>query len=369
MIITLNDKASEESFLQLLSRSDRITKKKAADKPSVFVRMDPIRFEEELFSSFKEAAEGTAFEGSIDLVSGQKFPDIVIQKNYGVEVKTTTQDQWTSTGNSIMETTRVSSVERIFLYFAKLSDNLDFKYKRYQDCLSDIVVTHSPRYKIDMNLKAGDTVFEKMGIEYDELRKLANPVAPYQSYMRKNMPKGRELWWMGDDTAVPSTVQLFNTLSVADKKRITIESMVLFPSVFGNDQQKFSQVALWLAGRHGVVNPSLRDTFTAGGLSSIVLGGFKYQDVPRILKNLNDIIFELADVIRLYDDEELLHRWGVLKYHNPIHQWMEIFIYESFKSFKEERIQRFVVHLCSILNENLFKPDFLNSLEKRFALA
>ena len=48
-----------------------------------------------------EIAVGTPFENSIELIGGQKFPDIVAKKYYGIEVKTTTQNHWKTTGNSV----------------------------------------------------------------------------------------------------------------------------------------------------------------------------------------------------------------------------------------------------------------------------
>ena len=66
-----------------------------------------------------ELAINTVFENSIELIGGQKFPDIVAKKYYGIEVKTTTQNHWKTTGNSVLESTRVDNVERIFMLFAK----------------------------------------------------------------------------------------------------------------------------------------------------------------------------------------------------------------------------------------------------------
>src|SRR5690606_13170143 len=65
-----------------------------------------------------DLAIGTSFENSIELIGGQRFPDIVAKKYYGIEVKTTMQNHWKTTGNSVLESTRVENVERIFILFA-----------------------------------------------------------------------------------------------------------------------------------------------------------------------------------------------------------------------------------------------------------
>ena len=60
-----------------------------------------------MFRIMKERAHGTIYENKIELVSGQKFPDIVAhvneQKAYGLEVKTTKSNSWQSIGSSIFE--------------------------------------------------------------------------------------------------------------------------------------------------------------------------------------------------------------------------------------------------------------------------
>lgn len=114
---------------------------------------------------------GQHFENTIELIGGQKFPDIVANKYYGIEVKTTTQNHWKTTGNSVLEGTRVDDVERIYMLFAKLASPIEFRCRPYEEVLSEVVVTHSPRYLIDMNLKVGNTIFDKIKMPYDTLRK------------------------------------------------------------------------------------------------------------------------------------------------------------------------------------------------------
>ena len=80
-----------------------------------------------------ELAVGTPFEDSIELIGGQKFPDIIAKKFYGIEVKTTTQNHWKTTGNSVLESTRVDNVERIFMLFAKLASPIEFRCRPYEE--------------------------------------------------------------------------------------------------------------------------------------------------------------------------------------------------------------------------------------------
>src|SRR5690554_5148707 len=131
-----------------------------------------------------DLAVGTPFEDSIELIGGQKFPDIIAKKYYGVEIKTTTKNHWRTTGNSIMESTRIEDVERIYMLFGKLGAPIKFKSRIYQECLAEVVVTHSPRYLIDMNLEEGNTIFDKINTPYDILRRSESPAKPIINYYR-----------------------------------------------------------------------------------------------------------------------------------------------------------------------------------------
>ena len=81
------------------------------------------------------------------MVSGQRFPDIVAGQHFGVEVKSTKENKWVSTGSSIVESTRVDDVGSIYMLFGKLGGiPAEFRCKPYQNCLYDIAVTHSPLF-------------------------------------------------------------------------------------------------------------------------------------------------------------------------------------------------------------------------------
>ena len=102
------------------------------------------------------------------------------------EVKTTKDNHWFSTGSSVAEGTRVSDVERIFMLFGKMCNPIEFRCRPYQECLSEVVVTHSPRYLIDMELEEGETFFDKIQIPYDEFRKQDDPIKTVVRFRRTN---------------------------------------------------------------------------------------------------------------------------------------------------------------------------------------
>lgn len=69
------------------------------------------------------------------------------------------------------------------LVIGKLGGNPpEFRCRPYQEVLSDIAVTHSPRYLINMELQHGETIFDKMNTTYDEFRTTENNIAKVREY-------------------------------------------------------------------------------------------------------------------------------------------------------------------------------------------
>lgn len=153
MIISVNPKPSMQEFADLMRRTDILLNKEALSNPEYYKRRGGSPLEDDVKVALDECAKGTTFAGTIEKISGQRFPDIVAAKFYGVEVKSTKEDHWTSTGSSILESSRVQDVERIYMTFGKLGGQVQFLSRPYEECLYDIKATHMPRYVIDMKLK------------------------------------------------------------------------------------------------------------------------------------------------------------------------------------------------------------------------
>ena len=213
MIISENKKPSLDEFKSLMAKTDALLNIEAREREEYYKGRNGIQLEVDVYDALTRCAMHTPFEGTIQLVSGASFPDIVANHFYGVEVKSTNKNHWKSIGSSILESTRDKNVERIFLTFGKLGFPIAFMSRPYEECLSGISVTHYPRYQIDMELKPGETIFDKMGIPYDELRQLENPVAPVSKYYKNQLKKGESLWWAADenpnDIVVPPTIRLW----------------------------------------------------------------------------------------------------------------------------------------------------------------
>jgi hypothetical protein len=238
-------------------------------------------FEPYLLDRLEESSANSQFEGKYELVSGKYFPDIIACGYFGIEVKTITGNKWTTLGNSIFETTRLTGIEKIYMYCAQINNSkVDIRYKNYSDCLVDIAVTHSPRYLVDM----GDfdySIFDKMNVDYDTFRNSENPIDYVRELYRI---KEGDVWWLEKTESSP-VIRYWNNLDKEKKEIIVTESLVLFPELFSKAQSKFARITKWLLEEKEIICPNIRDVYTAGGKKEFIIRGNK-KVLPQIYNKL-----------------------------------------------------------------------------------
>ena len=132
MIISENNKPSLEEFKSIMQKTDFILNSDAGTNEKYYANRNGTQLEIDVCDAVREATKNTVFENTIQLVSGASFPDIVANKFFGVEVKSTNKNYWHSIGSSILESTRDKNVERIFLTFGKLGSPVEFKSRPYE---------------------------------------------------------------------------------------------------------------------------------------------------------------------------------------------------------------------------------------------
>ena len=282
-----------------------------------------IKFEEIVFNKMIKSSQNTVFYNHVEQTGLQSFPDIIARKLYGVEVKMTSGDKWISTGNSILETTRKDDVETIYMFFGKFGKRFAAKYRKYQDCLSDVAVTHSPRYKIDMNLPEGSSIFDKIGIEYNSFRKEEYPVKRLKDYYRKNLKSGEELWWIdnADETPAIPIIKSFRSLDKKNQDKYIKECMILFPEIFGGSTIKFEKAAAYLITKYNSFSSNLRDNFTAGG--KMLVPNIK-EPQPQILYKLFSYSKDITKLIETISTETLEYYWQIPIDNNPLEVWQDL---------------------------------------------
>lgn len=261
-------------------------------------------------------SKNTPFQGTLKETSVQAFPDIVAKGLYGVEVKSSFGDKWQTIGNSVNESTRVAGLSTIYIMFGQLHDTISFRTRRYEDCLSDIIVTHYPRYWIDMNLKEGQSIFDKMKTPYDDLRSKDDPFTPIRDYYRSIKKPGETLWWIDErnvnERALSPLVRSFVDLPAEEKKSIWAQAMILFPNILARgNNNKYDEVAGWLVVRYGIVCASLRDLFSAGGRCDVFIKGER-RKLPAVFGRLMEGFESISHELEVLSEAELSEHWDAL---------------------------------------------------------
>ncbi len=288
-----NIREADKAFDEFMAKTECCFNERSLVEPKLYKNCTPAELEKVTEQLLKDVCPSTPFRPEdIKLVSGNKFPDIMATDYYGVEVKSTNKNKWTSTGSSIVETTRSELVERIYMLFGNLgSEPPKFRCKPYQDCLSGIAVTHAPRYLIDMCLHEEETILSKMETSYDDFRTLdeKSKISKVRSYYLRKARQENKIempWWMGEDGDADRTscinLSIFSDQSKTVKLDLTMRAFILFSSIFDKDTSvRYKQIALWLCNRYSLICHNMRDSFTAGGVA--IIGNLR---CPKIVGNL-----------------------------------------------------------------------------------
>src|SRR5690554_4673303 len=284
MVVSVNSEPHKNEFNTLLNSTIIELNSHAKKSPKKIEQLKGNKLEPYVGDVMTELAVGTAFENSIEVIGGQKFPDIIANKFYGIEVKTTTQNNWKTTGNSVLESTRVEDVERIFMLFGKLGKPIEFKCK---------------------------TIFDKINTPYDTLRQKQNPIKPITDYYKSKLKPGQDLWWIQDtEQASNLVINIWNNLNQKEKQEIKNRAMVYFPEVFSNQGDKFARLAIWLVTKESVVCPNIRDLFTAGGKDDYLIKNKTYKNIPRIYIKLFENIDSVLELLINTSSIELTEYWN-----------------------------------------------------------
>lgn len=315
---------AHEAFVELMNNTENILNREARENPLKYKGLTSSSLEPCAVEKIKMACANSPFDANeVKLISGQRFPDIVAEKYYGIEVKSTKDNHWTSTGSSIVETTRVENVDDIYMLFGKLGGDIpQFKCRPYQDVLYDIAVTHSPRYLINMELKEEDTIFSKMGTTYDAFRTSPDSISLVRHYYRERakLQNRQEMpWWItSDNVESPHSfnIKLWNSLELWEKKQLQAKCMILFPEALNpaRNMTKYNNITLWLCSYNQVVNPNIRDLYSAGGKITHVNGERLRQPVAQVF----NIIVEYSGDIKKLLSHPSAEMYQMIEDFNPV---------------------------------------------------
>lgn len=261
-------------------------------------------------------------------VGGQKFPDITVTfggETAGVEIKSTRTlaDPWTVPGGSIMEGNRVDGVNDVWLLFTKLAGGVETRARPYADAVSDLAVTHSPRYILSMESGKEESLFARLGVSYDTVRESARPFEFFRDYMgRKARESGGTPWWSERETesVSPPFIRFWEEIGDGEKSALLAEGWALFASdlLFGQARDKYKGFALHLVRRHAIISTSLRDNFTAGGKRTVIA---EFGESPRVFLGFANRLCEIRAFVEAAagDDSRAWDEWkaGLLEAAGP----------------------------------------------------
>lgn len=328
MIISERVNDDKGQFESILKRANDALNVEAKKRPSFFINQSSDFAENIVYEYMVSSSIGTSFQDKIYLFAGHSFPDIVVDTIYGVEVKSTTKDHWTTTGNSVMESTRKKNIEFIYLFFAKFATPIGFRFRPYQDCLSEVAVTHSPRYKVDMELNQNETIFSKMGISYDELISTERPLKIIKEYLRSIAKNGEEPWWLDEQGSINETdspmVRLYSGLTKLEKRKIQSEIFARFPEIFSKSTKKYSRPVSYLAANYGVVTPNFRDEYTAGGVWSTMVNDRVFKKLPQIFHHVYQGQQEIIRAINMMDADDIKFYWKLTNINDRLQTWVDL---------------------------------------------
>lgn len=93
----------------------------------------------------------------------QKFPDFIIEDTedgdkIGVEVKKTDAPKWEVIGGSIYESLK-NDIKDTYVLMAKMGgDKPEVRLRKYEECIADLKVTHSPRFYLNLDLEENEGI-------------------------------------------------------------------------------------------------------------------------------------------------------------------------------------------------------------------
>jgi hypothetical protein len=241
----------------------------------------------------------------------QAFPDIAVGQ-FGVEVKFTLNDTWRSVANSVLETNRIESVEKVYLVFGKMGGKPEVRWGDYEQSVIHVRTSHVPRFEVE--LFASRSLFDLMGIAYDEFRHLPmeEKMRHIRTYARSRLNEGERLWWLEDtpdaEHTLPIQARLYTSLPAEEKKRLRAEAVLLCPGIVasGRSRNKYDDVVLYLLTYHGVIAHQARDLFSAGSVANpenYDAGGLYIERALKLIEN------EMIDASLRMDDALFVEYW------------------------------------------------------------
>ena len=198
------------------------------------------------------------------------FPDIKAN-GFGVEVKSTRQDTWDATANSVLESMRDKDAKQVYVVFGKMGGMPGVRWRRYEDAIHHVRISHAPRFVLGMDTPTGKSLFDTIGVPYEEFAAKipAEKMDEVRKYARSRLAPGERLWWLEEHHTVDLELRRYQDLPEPERRRVRGSTAAVCPEIVGppHKKDKYSAAVKFAASYLGVW--VARDMFTAGSA-----GGF-----------------------------------------------------------------------------------------------
>ena len=262
--------------------------------------MGNFEFEDSVARAMEHSSEILSYDWQITQTDRDQFPDIVVDGKFGVEVKQVQKNSTSTRGNSIFETTRIDEIKHLYLILSwNASESPKVAWRKYADAIGGIVITHSPRYLIDITLGDDENMFAKLDTTYAEFRELAQNEK--MAEVRKLYDQSSsDLWWVDTQDKFRNPLRRIEDLDNYERYKVIGEALFLCPVIFGNEQKyKYSApLAYWLS--LGLVAQVVRDKFTSSGKKEIIDASNNVD---------TDLIKEFWQKEEIPSDKTLINQW------------------------------------------------------------
>lgn len=354
----------------LLSKATLIARQ-AIEDGRIAYSASSSKNEEFMVASLKEAAMNLGIDPSIiQHVRGHAFPDVLMDGyNIGIELKGTKTGD-TFNGNSIIGSTLVSGLRKIYLYYW-IDDVKKIGFCDYFESVVSAVVTHSPRFRLKVNTSSeecmfGETegkvgsiseiIFSENGVNSDKIIE----------WMRaKANEAGQASWWMGDRSFIndlPTNQGLRinkSSLSFQEQREILEKGFLLFPELLSNRQDKFNAFISWAISLYGVVLN--RDFFTAGGSTTSEFMGHHYT-CSQILSKYLEFLLTVSPTTLSKDDLSTSFNQTI----ENISEYCEQYIEQFFSCFDRKNIHDSVSEQTELLG--LMQTQIRNMIQSKITI-
>jgi hypothetical protein len=191
-----------------------------------------------------------------------------------------------------------TGLKKVFLMYW-IGDDKEVGYRDYFECVATSVVTHSPRFQLDIDLDSNKSMFgtgdDKVGLVDDVIfgGKSINSDKIIQWMANRAREKGETPWWIATDESLPigsTGLSKFTNLSITERNSFLKEALLTFPKIFDKSSNtKYNGIFEWAIQKKSIY--TTRDDYSAGGKVEIKIPNFS-QDailVPQVIQVATDV--------------------------------------------------------------------------------